>query len=148
MALPPHGITPRKVIPPTVRRVPHEPPEYDKHIVHVQLAHDLVGAFLRGRHGLADARDVSVVPSVVVHYHRSIRHRRYLVAVVPPRHHFRILKEFTKVSQDVYKYLQSELNDRLNLVLVTYKIIPSKDAWSLWATGVCCCCSVRDKKDE
>ena len=39
---------------------------------------------------LADTGDVCVVPSVVVHENRPICHRCDLIAIIPPRHDFRI----------------------------------------------------------
>ena len=66
----------------TVRRVAGEAAEDDEDVVDVQLAHDLVGLLLGRGHGLADARYVRVVPRVVVHEDRPVRHRRYLVTAI------------------------------------------------------------------
>ena len=73
----------------TVRRIPNMSPEDDQHIVHIQLPHDEVGLVLLAGHGLANPRDVRVVPRVVVHQDGAVGHGRDLVAVVPPRHDLR-----------------------------------------------------------
>ena len=71
--------------------VPHDAPEDDEDVVHVQLGHDLVGPGLVGGHGLAHQGDVGVVPRVVVHQGGAVGHPGDLVAVVPPGHHGRVV---------------------------------------------------------
>ena len=50
-----------------VRRVTGQTAENDQNVTDVQLAHDFVSLVLGGRHSLADAWNVCVVPSVIVH---------------------------------------------------------------------------------
>lgn len=49
-----------------VSGVPDGSTEDHQHIVHVQRSHDTVGRTLVRGHGLADERDVGIVPSVIV----------------------------------------------------------------------------------
>ena len=76
---------------PTVGWIAGESAEDDEDVVDVQLGHDLVSLFFSGGHGLADARDVRVVPRVVVDEDGAVGHGRDLVAVVPPGHDARVL---------------------------------------------------------
>lgn len=65
-------------------RAPDEAAEDDEDVGDVECPVDLPGALLGGGHRAPDRRDVRVVPGVVVHQHRPVRHRRRLVPVVPP----------------------------------------------------------------
>ena len=75
----------------TIRRVARQSTEYDQHVVDVQLLHDLVRLLLGRCHRLADARNVRIVPGVVVHQYRTVGHCRDLVAIIPPGHYTCIL---------------------------------------------------------
>ena len=57
-----------------IRCISRETSKQNKEVVYIKLAHDLVRMILGGGHGLADSRNVGVVPSVVVHEGRAIRH--------------------------------------------------------------------------
>mmetsp|Transcript_30451 Transcript_30451/g.97155 ORF Transcript_30451/g.97155 Transcript_30451/m.97155 type:complete len:702 (-) Transcript_30451:109-2214(-) len=73
-----------------VARVAREAAEDDEHVVHVERAQDGQRLVLRRGEHAPDRRDVRVVPRVVVHEHRAVRHGRHLVAVVPPARDLRV----------------------------------------------------------
>merc|ERR1711939_637089 len=75
-----------------VTRVPEQSTENDKHVVNLVLLHDRVRHLLPAGHGLANSRDVSVVPGVVVDQRRTVGHTTNLVAVVPPTHNLSSLR--------------------------------------------------------
>lgn len=79
---------------PTIGGISSQSTEDDQHIVDVQFLHDFVGFVLSRSHRLANARNVRIVPGIVVHQNGAVGHGRYLVAVIPPGHDSCILKVY------------------------------------------------------
>ena len=63
---------------------PNKASKHNQYILDIQVTVDLPGLMLRGRHSSAHCGNVSVVPCVVVHDHRSVGHGCSLVPIIPP----------------------------------------------------------------